>query len=96
MATHSSGHAVEIALATQVFSAFTITVLKGQTLIVNTLQLFPSPVIMHTVDHVGSVIKENYSTWRASVSRIGPVCATRGLCYGISIVDSSVGVVGWK
>lgn len=93
VATHSSGHPAAVALATQPFSGLTITVLKGQTLIVNTLQPFPIAVIMHTVGRVGSVIKENYSTWRASVSSPGPVFATSGLCYWISIVDASVGVV---
>lgn len=93
VATHSSGHPAAEALATQPFSGLTITVLKGQTLIVNTLQLFPSMVIMHTVDRVGSVIKENYSTWIASVSSIGHVSAVRGLCFWISIADASVDVV---
>lgn len=74
VATHSSDHPAAAALATQSFSGLTITVLKGQTLIVNTLQLFPCTVIMHTGDYAGSVIKENYSTWGASVSNIAPVC----------------------
>ena len=93
VATHSSGPPAAVALATQPFSGLTITVLKGQTLIVNTLQLFPSTVIMHTVHRVGLVIKENYSTWIALVSSIGPVFAVRGLCFGISIADASVDVV---
>lgn len=74
MATHSSGHPAAVALATQPFSGLTITVLKGRTLIVNTLQMFASSVIMHTVDHVGSVIKGHYSMLRASMSSISPAC----------------------
>lgn len=46
------------------------------------LHLFPSTAIMHTADHIRSVIKGNYSTCCASVASVD-----------FSFVDASVGVV---
>lgn len=38
-------------------------------------------------------LSKRITTWRASLSSIGPVCAAHGLCHWISIVDASVGEV---
>lgn len=83
MATHSSGPPAAVASATHPFSGPTnYCVERTHTLIGNMLHVFPSTAIVHTADHVRSVIKGNYAIRGASVANVDFV-----------FVDVSVGVV---